>query len=714
VKQYNLKEQIKAVFKKIPFVQIFRIIIFMLASVSMFFYFFSFIGILAGIGFLLISRDRSWKVNGAVLAFCTALSTWVANTGIELAPLKLAAATGPPLLILFVILKFTFKELKKKGRLPVFAQKFKDIKWKPFTRRIAVIIVIVLPIYMWESVSMDYGVLFNNSPQLLWVNVPTTVSRGEDFKITVQAWDPYERLSALYKGTVSFELESYDLATLEPVCSPEAILPGPYTFTGQNSGSSMAYSIRDGKDNGKKTFGASIQTAGIHYIKVTDSQSKKTYYSNPVVVGGCAENEYRIYWGDIHTHSKLSDGSGSLDHNYYYGREIAGLDFMAVTDHAEILMWQPGIFNLIEKKVNMLNDPGNFVIFQGVEWTQVANGHYTMIFSGDKLLKHVNYLNTPKPYDLWKRLDEFTQKTGTSALALPHHSTKKEYIQDWTYLNPKYVKIAEVASTHGNFLFEPWHELNYEGSVNPPLRPQNGTSIIDAILMGHRLGLYASSDTHDGFPGHTLSHTKAYMGHQRPFTIWNARNEKPYAGGLTAVYAASLSREEVFNGLYSQRIYASNDYGRPYLDLIINGTKFIDSNKLTLETSQDERTLEIIFAQDGAYTPQKQQEPINGKNWYIDWNANIEILKNGKLWHSVSTSNPVVKIIITDDDEITGAEYGFDKCIMMCGNYYINEYSDQSVNPLDLNTKGEDFYIIRTVSAQGRESYIGPFWVSSN
>ena len=204
------------------------------------------------------------------------------------------------------------------------------------------------------------------------------------------------------------------------------------------------------------------------------------------------------------------------------------------------------------------------------------------------------------------------------------------------------------------------------------------------------------------------------MGHQRPFTIWNARNEKPYAGGLTAVFAASLTREEIFNGLYSQKIYASNDYGRPYLDIIINGAKFIDSNQLTLETAQAARTLEIIFAQDGAHAPQKFQEPIDANNWHIDWNANIEILKNGQLWQSVSISGPVAKIIITDEEEITGAEYGFDKCIKIGGKYYLNEYSDQPVNPEDLNTKGEDFYIIRTVSAQGRESYIGPFWISAN
>jgi hypothetical protein len=47
----------------------------------------------------------------------------------------------------------------------------------------------------------------------------------------------------------------------------------------------------------------------------------------------------------------------------------------------------------------------------------------------------------------------------------------------------------------------------------------NGTSIMDALRMGYRLTLYASSDEHDGHPGHSLSHTRAYIGHQHPWSV---------------------------------------------------------------------------------------------------------------------------------------------------------------------------------------------------
>ncbi len=690
---------------------ILRIILFVSGALTIFLYFFSFIGIFIGISFMLFSRRNEWKAHGAVLSLGIASSTWLSNINIELAPLKLAAIAGPAALVFYFTARFIINRLLKRKDPPGILKRISSIRPRPWLARIALAAAIVLPVFMWHSVSIDYGVLFDNSPQLLWVHAPTTVDKGREFEIRVQCWDPYERLSAVYKGTVSFELESYDLHTLEDMGACDALMPLPYTFTGQKRGSSAAYLINDGKDNGQKSFSMSIDTPGIHYIKVTDDVLDKTFYSNPVIVREKIDNGPHIYWGDLHSHSILSDGSGSLFHNSLYARDVACLDFMSFTDHAEILLWKPGIFDYIEETVNQLNDPGDFIVFQGFEWTQTEDGHYIVILDGDRLLKNISFLNTPKPHDLWDRLDEFTEETGSKALAMPHHSTKREYIQDWTYIDPEYVKLAETASTHGNFLFEPWHDLNYEGSINPPPEPQNGTSIMDALLMGHRLTLYAAGDSHDGLPGHTRSHTHAYIGHQRPFTAWPARNDKPYAGGITAVFAETLARKDIFSSLEESRLYASNDYGRPYLELSVNGINITQDNELVLDSPLDPRELKIIFAQDGSYTPGVFQGPIDGSGFSPCWDARIEILKNGELWHSVEISVPVSSVTVFDREPVTGAEYGIERCIEKGGSYYINKYSSQPADPSALNTGGADFYIIRAVSQGGREAYIGPFWV---
>ena len=99
-------------------------------------------------------------------------------------------------------------------------------------------------------------------------------------------------------------------------------------------------------------------------------------------------------------------------------------------------------------------------------------------------------------------------------------------------------------------------------------------------------------------------------------------------------------------------------------------------------------------------------------NWIPDWNADIEILKNGELLHTFHTSSPVSFFTFNDTSEITGTSYGSESCINRDGEYYLNEYSDNPLeDPDSLNTDGADFYIIRVVGENKRHSYIGPIWV---
>ena len=44
--------------------------------------------------------------------------------------------------------------------------------------------------------------------------------------------------------------------------------------------------------------------------------------------------EYNTYYGQIHSHTNISDGQGTVDEAYTYAQEKAGLDFFAVTDHS--------------------------------------------------------------------------------------------------------------------------------------------------------------------------------------------------------------------------------------------------------------------------------------------------------------------------------------------------------------------------------------------
>jgi hypothetical protein len=708
-KTLSLKKQWSRL-KRMP-----RLILYGFGIVTLFWYFWCVIGLFIGVMYYIFIKDKAWKRNGIVLAISIGFITVFVHFYKEVAPLQIVIWSSVILIISYSIFLAILEVLKRKN---ISVKKFID--WYQTygrvtrkRRRAIEIFVVLIPISLWTSVSIDLGVMFDNNPRLLWINAPTMVNVDETFEITVEAWDPFERLSAVYKGIVEFSIESYNLTNYDLITTTQANLPDPYKFSGQIFGSDIAYMIRDGKDNGKHVFQASITTPGYHYILVNDSYTKNTYYSNPIIVNNYSSSDPFIVWGDIHTHSELSDGTGTPDHSFYYAKNIACLDFNALTDHAEIMLFSPWSLNILEASTNNWYEPDSFVTFHGIEWTSVRTGHYVCIFSGDKLLKSPildSYFTVKSPQALWNALDDFTSRHGVRALALPHHTTKEAYIQDWTYNNPKYVKIAEVSSVHGEFLFEQRYELNYVGAIDAPPKYTNGSSIVDAYTMGYHMTMYISSDEHDGHPGHSLSHTRAYIGHQRPFSLWNTRNEHPYPGGLTAVYVDNLTREGVFSGLDNQRIYANSDHGRPILTFHINGTKVGDGSTFIAKSSTDHREINIFLAQDGSPVALKSKSASVTSNWIPNWNANIEIIKNGKLWHTEGIFSQIVNFSIIDTEPITGTSYE-KSCIKRGNNYYINQYSDNPIDPSTLNTGGYDYYLIRVVGENGRMTYVGPIWV---
>jgi hypothetical protein len=695
-------------------------------------YFFSFVGLIIGILYFISFRNSAWRFHGLVLAWTSGVSTLILNTmeylntlavfgGPSYSTSYIAIAIGPGTMIAYTIVYALWRiKSRKNVRRPRLLARYDRFsrRMPKYAKASLAILIVIAPTIFWLGVSIDTGVAFDNNPRLLWVHAPTTVNQGSNFNVTVEAWDSYERLSAVYKGTVQFSLRSYNLTTFEALLSVNASLPSIYTFSGQDFGSDMAYDIHDGRDNGLHVFTAAISTPSICYLLVNDSVTQNTYWSNPIIVGDFSDGAPLIYWGDIHSHSELSDGSGSADHNYYYGRFVACLDYCALTDHGEIMNLGfgalLGAIDISERVTNLAYDPGRFVTLQGVEWTQTSTGHYVCIFSGDSLPRNpvISYMTLPTTQDLWNVLDAFTNSTGCEALAMPHHTTEEEYMEDWTYINPKYVKIVEVTSVHGECLFEQRDPLNYRGCVDPPPVYTPGSCVMDGFKMGYRMTVYAAGDNHDGHPGHSLSHTNAYIGHQRPLTTWHIRGGMPYPSGITAVYALNLTRGSVFAGLENQRIYASSDFGRPFISFTINGTRVGDGSTLKVANASTARQINLVIAQDGAPAANKRPQAASvTPNWTPDWQANIEIFKNGNLLARIPISSPVANVTLIDAAPVTGTSYGVGNCIQVNGKYYINSYSDNPIDPSKLNTSGADFYLLRVVGDNGRAAYVGPIWV---
>ena len=734
-------------------VRIGRIALYIFGVWTILLYYWSFLGILIGIGLAAVSKEGAWRRHGYVLAYSSGLLTGTMTVYAWLWTLLIFLVLISYLLGSLIVygarsINTLIHRLLKKQKTPSSIVK-KSLVKRIFANRIqinaltsrpklslrlktlATLVVFVAPLLMWSSINIDLGVLFDNSPTLLWIQAPSTVNLDDDFDVTVEAWDSFERLSGSYRGTVNFSIVSYNLTTGLQLSSVDATLPGEYTFTGAfySAGIVPAYMMLGSQDFGLHSFTTRINTVGIHYILVEDSLTQNTYWSNPIIVDNFAIDSPRIYWGDLHGHSAISDGSGTPTESYYYGRYISRLDFMSLTDHGlDFTMFDRLKTGTAEYWNYMMSTadayaPNEFVTLYGIEWTTnyvdqvflfipvptAIGGHYTCIFSGETM-PILSAITENTASELWSLLDDFTASTGNHALAIPHHTIRSMFIQDWTLMNPKYVKLVEVTSVHGECLYD--NELNYRGSVDLPATPIPGSSVIDALSMGYRMTFIANGDNHDGHPGHSISHTRVRVGHQYPYTLYNARNGHPYPSGITAVYATSLTRDGVFSGLESGQVYANSDYGRPILDFSINDVPVGYNSTVFVATPTTPRNLTIFIAQDGSPAAGLNQAATAGVGWVPNWGAAIEIIKNGVIWQSIQLSTPFGIITIADTDAITGTHY--DGCIEGAdSNYYINGNSANPVDPSSLNTGGMDYYTIRVVGANGRTSYIGPIWVSS-
>jgi len=729
-----------------------RIALYVFGVWTILIYFWSILGILVGIGIAAVSKNPAWRRHGYVLAYSSGLYTgamavyaWLVILFVLL--FLITYLLGTLIVVVVRLIIAGIRILLKKPKTPADSVKeslfrrmiLNRMKFQALTSRprltlrlkmLFTLLIFLTPVLLWSSINIDLGVMFDNNPALLWVHAPSTIDVGEEFGVTIEVWDSFERISANYQGTVEFSIQSYNLTTGLTLTSIVSSTPDPYTFTGGLFSPGLAtYASERTVDYGLQSFDFQIDTPGIHYILVDDSHTQNTYWSNPIVVDDYAVDDPRIYWGDLHGHSALSDGSGTATESYLYGRHIAELDFMSLTDHGEHFTifdrekTGNAAFQNYLQATATAHDPGEFVSFYGGEWTTnyvdqallfvpvpiATGGHYTCVFSGDNMpLFSAITENTVS--ELWDVLDEFTSTTGARALAIPHHTVRSMFIQDWTLMNPNYVKMVEVTSVHGECLYD--NTLNYRGSVDFPETPVPGSSVIDALNMGYRMTFMANGDNHDGRPGHSISHTRASIGHQYPFTLYNARNGHPYPSGITAVYASSLTRDSVFTGLDSGRVYGTSDHGRPIIDFSINGETVGYNTTVTVSTPTSPRQLSIFFAQDGSPAAGLNLAATAGAGWVPNWSASIEIIKNGLIWRSFEVASPTGTVTISDIDAITGSSY--DSSIEGSdGNNYINDHSTNPIDPSTLNTQGMDYYAIRIVGANGRTSYIGPIWVYS-
>jgi len=297
--------------------------------------------------------------------------------------------------------------------------------------------------------------------------------------------------------------------------------------------------------------------------------------SNPALAGG----DFRLFWGDIHVHSALCDGSLEPGEFYREARDVLGLDFAAITTHDTMEGLEPSgreeEWGLIRELQEEFNQPGRFVTFLGYEWSDHKQGHRGVYFAPDEPDPHMYGWLDPES-DTPEKLEGLLR--DHEAMVIPHHTAwrriflallnwlkfvrmKVPVAYRWWSPGNEQQRLVEVYSMHGS---SERYDGPYPISHGRPrgwfprylkddrCQPGYGNYVQEALASGLRLGIIAGSDRHD------------YAVDERihPIDI--------YPRGLAAVWADELTAESLWRSLWNRRVYGTTG-ARIILELYADG-----------------------------------------------------------------------------------------------------------------------------------------------
>ncbi len=342
----------------------------------------------------------------------------------------------------------------------------------------------------------------------LSVVVPSVVTPGEAFAVKLAAVDE--------KGYPSLECGE----AARPVEGPWVGLPDAVAF-------------EEGRPAIAIIEGVSLPDEGTYRLGF--ELGGQTWLSNPVLVD--AKERERVFWGDPHVHTCLSrchpTQCRSLDFCFVAARYMSGLDWVCAADHVSNDRCDKGKWEAQRRAVKVFDEPPEFAAILGYE-ASLKGG-----CGGDNNV----YLRG----DLEDFVDEYEEgdtRTLSEGLAeeecfiVPHHTTrpgKHGELSDRTYLGPERMPVVEIHSK--------WGTSEYRGNPNALHDIHEGPSYVqDHLAQGYAMGFVAGTDTHATMPS-SYGDDSAHI------------DRLP---GLTAVRAAGLAREQIYDNIKARNCYGAS------------------------------------------------------------------------------------------------------------------------------------------------------------
>ncbi len=265
------------------------------------------------------------------------------------------------------------------------------------------------------------------------------------------------------------------------------------------------------------------------------------YLKTYSIAGGCEPGEvtqvifteefdldWNLYFGQLHAHTDISNGAGSVEEAFQYASQVDGLDFFAVTDHSD---------SFDNADMGAIDAGGADI---SADWAagkqaaaSVTNGDFVGLFGfemtwpEDKQLGHISTFNTPG----WQTRDQEAFTNVTAAL--------ENYYKVLTAVPGSVSQFNHPDDIHGDFERFDHYSPRYDAVVSL-LEVAGEDGVVDceyydlALDKGWHVAPTNNQNNHNG--------------------QWGDASD-----ARTVVLAKSLTEEALYAAMKDRRVYATQD-----------------------------------------------------------------------------------------------------------------------------------------------------------
>lgn len=240
------------------------------------------------------------------------------------------------------------------------------------------------------------------------------------------------------------------------------------------------------------------------------------------------ELDWNLYFGQLHAHTDISDGAGSVEEAFQYASQADGLDFFAVTDHSDSFdNAGAGAIGKDGARISADWAAGKQAAASVTGEDFVGLFGFEMTWPEDKKLGHISTFNTPG----WQTRDQEDFENVPTAL--------ENYYKVLTAVPGSVSQFNHPDDIHGDFERFDHYSPKYDAAVSL-LEVAGEDGVVDcgyydrALDEGWHVAPTNNQNNHDG--------------------QWGDASE-----ARTVVLAKSLTEEALYAAMKDRRVYATQD-----------------------------------------------------------------------------------------------------------------------------------------------------------